>query len=68
MSIHELEDKEFQKDQDIDDIRKILIEKLKDDSRFKIQINQFLYEEICDFTMVNSDHACFHLKSIFESM
>lgn len=67
-ALHELDDKEFQEDQDIDDIRKILVEKLQDDSRFKIQINQFLYEEICDFTMVNSDHACFHLKSIFESM
>ena len=65
---HELSNEEFQNDKDISDIRKVLIENLEDDNKFKYEISKFLYEEIGNFTIVNSDSACLYLKSIFESL
>ena len=67
-SEHELKDEVFQKDQDISDIRKVLVEKFKEDVKFKDDIFKFLFHEIFYFSMINSTEACSELRSVYESL
>ena len=67
-SEHKLIDETFQNDQDINDIRKVLVEKFKEDKKFKDDIFKFLFNEIFYFSMVNSTEACSELRSIFETL
>lgn len=68
ISDQRIKDETFQNDEDISDIRKILVEKLKEDKNFEDNIIKFLFKEIGYFTIISSNNACFHLKSIFESL
>lgn len=66
-SEYNLTNETFQNNQDINDIRKVLVEKLKDDEKFQNNIFKFLFNEIFYFSMVNSTEACSELRSIYES-
>lgn len=68
ISDHELKDETFQDDKDINDIRELLVEKLEEDKDFEDNVVEFLFKEIGYFTLITSKNACFHLKSIFESL
>ena len=68
ISDHKLKDETFQNDQDINEIRKILVEKLEEDINFEDNMINFLYKEISYFSIISSNSACLYLKSIFESL